>query len=318
MSVEKDVKKKRLIAEIKAQYPNMSEEILKALSQYSVDDLADVRTTMKADRDKFEFVVRGYEVTMSGGDGKPFNVEVIAPDGSIVRSSQGDKRSSVASLGEDGKFESVTQVNHTTQEMSYQDGDGTQIYAQKKGNKAYLKASNNDAENGAWSVKSKVTSSGDVRTTFDSEDAHLKLTKNDGKISAEGVFQDGDLREINEYSFQMRGESAKGLRRTKDSDGNLKETEVFSTDGSYLYTREYSPDEENRVKTPKGIINRDKGSTYVERENSPQGETADIITTKGGSFLKTDERDGGLVCATKEERTISVLDIVKNNKGYGK
>lgn len=64
MSVEKDVKKKRLIAEIKAQYPNMSEEILKALSQYSVDDLADVRTTMKADRDKFEFVVRGYEVTI--------------------------------------------------------------------------------------------------------------------------------------------------------------------------------------------------------------------------------------------------------------
>lgn len=106
-----------MVTELKAQYPNMSDAVAEILSNYSLDNLKDIRETLKADGEKFNFTVDGNQVMLSGGDGKPLNMEVQMLDGTRKQTSQGDKRSSVAEFNEDGRLSTLVQKDERSGNM---------------------------------------------------------------------------------------------------------------------------------------------------------------------------------------------------------
>ena len=95
----------RLRAELKAQCPdNMNEAVGKVFAGYGVDQLKDVKATLKSDGDKLNYMI----------DGKPLNTEIFGRDGSRVQNSQGETRSSTVLYDADGNMAAYVQKDERT------------------------------------------------------------------------------------------------------------------------------------------------------------------------------------------------------------
>ena len=106
----------RLRAELKAQCPdNMNEAVGKVFAGYGVDQLKDVKATLKSDGDKLNYMIDGNRFELSGGfDGKPLNKEIFGRDGSRVQNSQGETRSSTVLYDADGNMAAYVQKDERT------------------------------------------------------------------------------------------------------------------------------------------------------------------------------------------------------------
>lgn len=106
----------RLRAELKAQCPdNMNEAVGKVFAGYGVDQLKDVKATLKSDGDKLNYMIDGNRFELSGGfDGKPLNTEIFGRDGSRVQNSQGETRSSTVLYDADGNMAAYVQKDERT------------------------------------------------------------------------------------------------------------------------------------------------------------------------------------------------------------
>lgn len=106
----------RLRAELKAQCPdNMNEAVGKVFAGYGVDQLKDVKATLKSDGDKLNYMIDGNRFELSGGfDGKPLNAEIFGGDGSRVQNSQGETRSSTVLYDADGNMAAYVQKDERT------------------------------------------------------------------------------------------------------------------------------------------------------------------------------------------------------------
>ncbi len=107
--------KKALIAELKEQYSHMSDAVKNVLETYNVDQLKDVKETLKVDGEKFQYMLNGDCYVLSGGFlGKPFNIELRKKDGSIVRTSDGQNYASAVVYDEKGNLKAHVQENKKT------------------------------------------------------------------------------------------------------------------------------------------------------------------------------------------------------------
>ena len=106
----------RLRAELKAQCPdNMNEAVGKVFDGYGVDQMKDVKATLKSDGDKLNYMIDGNRFELSGGfDGKPLNTEIFGRDGSRVQNSQGETRSSTVLYDADGNMAADVQKDERT------------------------------------------------------------------------------------------------------------------------------------------------------------------------------------------------------------
>ena len=103
----------RLRAELKAQCPdNMNEAVGKVFAGYGVDQLKDVKATLKSDGDKLNYMIDGNRFELSGG--KPLNTEIFGRDGSRVQNSQGETRSSTVLYDADGNMAAYVQKDERT------------------------------------------------------------------------------------------------------------------------------------------------------------------------------------------------------------
>lgn len=105
----------RLQAELKAQCDDMNEAVGKVFAGYGVDQLKDVKATLKSDGDKLNYMIDGNRFELSGGfDGKPLNVEIFGRDGSRLQNSQGETRSSTVLYDADGNMAAYVQKDERT------------------------------------------------------------------------------------------------------------------------------------------------------------------------------------------------------------
>ena len=110
---------------LKAQVPDMAKVVSRVLDNYNLDELKDVKATLKADGEKLNYMIGENKFELSGGfDGKPLNQEIEAPDGSRVVNSQGKKRSSTAYYDADGNVAVEVQQNNRTGDASVVINDG--------------------------------------------------------------------------------------------------------------------------------------------------------------------------------------------------
>ncbi len=91
-----EAQRKTLIAELKEQCAGMSDKVHKLLETYNVDQLREVKETLKLDGQKLSYVLDGDQYSLSGGSkGEPLNVEFQSKDGLKVEYSQGSVRTSM-------------------------------------------------------------------------------------------------------------------------------------------------------------------------------------------------------------------------------
>ena len=106
----------RLRAELKAQCPdNMNEAVGKVFAGYGVDQLKDVKATLKSDGDKLNYMIDGNRFELSGGcDVMPVITEFFGRVGSRVQNSQGETRSSTGLYDADGNMAAYVQKDERT------------------------------------------------------------------------------------------------------------------------------------------------------------------------------------------------------------
>ncbi len=172
--------KAQLIADLKAQYPDMGEAVLKMLEGYSLDNLKDVKATLKADGEKLNYMVDGNKVRLNGGHGgKPLNMEVTGQDGSRVQTSQGSTRSSAAYFDENGNLAAHVQKDERTGDMSgtFQ-ADGTTMTVDKIADRVRSQIKSRE-------LQFDVSKQGN-RLSMQMDDENLGVLKASARIGANG------------------------------------------------------------------------------------------------------------------------------------
>lgn len=198
-----EAQKMALIADLKAQCANMSDGVQRVLDTYDLDKLKEVKATLKADGQKFNYMIEGNQYSLSGGfDGKPLNMEVKGLDGSRFQSSQGENYSSAAVFDENGQMTAMVQKDERTGNVvgRFQDG-ATVLNVAQKGQRIDANLHSEDMQFG-------ISKAGN-RVSMQAEGADLgkfagtvRMGRN-GAFSAQATYDDGAHEGADEFKVKV-------------------------------------------------------------------------------------------------------------------
>lgn len=210
---------------LKAQVPDMAKAVSRVLDNYNLnlDELKDVKATLKADGEKLNYMIGENKFELSGGfDGKPLNQEIEAPDGSRVVNSQGKKRSSTAYYDADGNVAVEVQQNNRTGDASVVINDGNGRFSAQRED-GVVKGSLIHENGGLYYTADKTRSS----MQFVDENGNLQAYyAAEGKKFSAGMM-DGSDWQAEDF---MRAEAYKGRATGSNSDRIVRRE--FSEDGN--------------------------------------------------------------------------------------
>lgn len=200
-----DAQKKALIEDLKAQCEHMSDGVQRVLDTYDLDKLKEVKATLKADGERFNYMLDGNKYSLSGGfDGKPFNMEITSQDGSKIQTSVSDTRSSTVMYDENGQLTGVLQMDERSGNIKGRfQSDGMVFDVTQKGQNIEGQLRDEDMKF-AFSQNGNKVSLEANGEDFGNLKSDLKLAR-DGGVVARATYAAGtDAEEVSKFDMKVK------------------------------------------------------------------------------------------------------------------
>jgi len=196
--------RKKLIAEIKAQYPDMNKRVYEVIASYSMEDLKTVKETMKYDNEQFQYRLNNQEVTIQNTKDNSLKMTITGENGETMQVYDGDNRSSMIVSDDDGEMVINTNknTNRTTASLNVEGGN---VYIDEN-NVEVVEVDENGNEIKVIDIE---RDGDDVRATFVSDsDVHMEISA-EGRVDENGRFS-GKIKGVDkEYKEELSEQTKK-------------------------------------------------------------------------------------------------------------
>lgn len=257
--------KKKLIAEIKAQYPDMNKRIEELLANYSADELKTIKETMIQDNEKFQYRLNNQDIIVENTSDGSLKMAIVEENGETTQVYDDDNSSSMFVSDDNGDM--VIQTDKNTKKTSVILADDETV--------AYMYENNIEVVEAENAVNIKYQGNR-VKATFVScGDADMEISV-EGEIDRDGKFS-GKFNGIDkEYKQEL----------------NEQKREDYQTDEEYELAKRGG---EIEAYVENGEVIRAEIRDFIDYSPEPGSEHEEVIVEKNVKVVPRLEVSGGYV-----------------------
>ena len=314
--------KKKLIAEIKAQYPDMNKRVYEVLASYSMEDLKTVKETMKHDNEQFQYRLNNQEVTIQNTKDNSLNMTITGENSETMQVYDGDKRSSMVVLGDDGDMVIQTDKEAVKTAVRFNDDVG-ETYIDEN----HISLLNRDDDGNLYKSFDLEVDGDKVKGSFDvRDDVNLSFSLDgeieNGKFTGKVKAVDNEYREEFEKSDKDDFDDKEEYKYAKSAgrvEAKFKEGEVEEFEARDFI--DYAPDADHGRLVAKRDKNGDMhirleetGEEVLEGINTLPEEKTEPIRDYIITDLTKENNENGLSSkpTTQSEESSPINESVEN------